>query len=178
MALVSELKYIQELHDKGGLTDQEYTDAKAALLKPGTQNVGEEKKRSGSSPAVLVGAGVLLLVALLIFVSDRSTKNTQGIQRSTDVELVTSEAAIAGSSVENLVVAQQAAHRHDADAVMAMVTDGRAFLVPQGTIVYVPGYWEDHGVNFTHALVRSGGLIGKQLYMFGPVEGTQRAIEK
>jgi hypothetical protein len=51
MALVGELKYIQELHDKGGLSDQEYTDAKAALLKPGAQNVGEEKKPSGSSTA-------------------------------------------------------------------------------------------------------------------------------
>ena len=69
---------------------------------------------------------------------------------------------------------QQALQRHDEAAVVAMIADGRVSLIPEGTIVYVPGYWEDHGVSLTYALVRSGALIGEQLYMFGPVEGTPR----
>lgn len=79
MALVGELKYIQELHDKGGLTDQEYTDAKAALLKPGTQNVGEEKQPSGSSTtlAVLGGVSALIIVVVLIIAFNQSSRNIQ-----------------------------------------------------------------------------------------------------
>lgn len=58
------------------------------------------------------------------------------------------------------------------------IADGRVSLIPENTIVYVPGYWVDHGVSLTYALVRSGAFIGKQLYMFRPVEGTQRDIMK
>lgn len=82
MALVGELRYIQELYDKGRLTDQEYTNAKAALLKPDAQNVGEDKKRSGSSTAVLVGVTALIIVVLLIIAFNKSTENIQGDSNS------------------------------------------------------------------------------------------------
>jgi hypothetical protein len=103
MALIGELKYIQELHDKGRLTDQEYADAKAALLKPDAQNVGEEKRRSGSSPAVLVGAATLVLVAVLIFAFDRSTQNIQGDSNSPSASTETPAQSIYTDDADRLI---------------------------------------------------------------------------
>jgi len=117
-------------------------------------------------------SGIFIIGISGILIIGGLTHNTQ--PNGSDVEIVTSKAAMAGSSEENLVRAQEAIQRHDEDAVIAMMADGRAFLVPKGTSVYVPGYWEDQGVSLTIASIRSGTLIGKKVYMFSPVQGTQK----
>src|SRR5580700_450691 len=132
MALVGEFRYIQELYDKGQLTDQEYANAKAALLKPDAQNVGKEKKPSGSSTAVLVGVAALIIVVVLIIAFNQSTQNIQDGSNSPPVSTsgewrkgtITND-FFAGSSEKDFVFAAEAARKGDTDGVRAMLLDHR-----------------------------------------------------
>jgi len=75
MSIADDLKSLQELHDRGQLTDDEYAAAKAAALKEGPRK---------TVSAFLMPVGVLLVVAILaslgwrILVRDRAkTGGTQ-----------------------------------------------------------------------------------------------------
>jgi hypothetical protein len=75
MALADELKTLQELHEKGKLTDQEYADAKAATLKK-QEPTGEHRARR----PFLSGPVKALIVCFLLFLGlvwyNTGTKNT------------------------------------------------------------------------------------------------------
>jgi hypothetical protein len=62
MALADELKTLQDLHEKGKLTDQEYADAKAKTLK------GSEPGKTQPSRPFLSGPVKALLVLFLVFI--------------------------------------------------------------------------------------------------------------
>jgi hypothetical protein len=65
MALADELKTLQELHEKGKLTDQEFADAKAATLKK-QQQEGEHRERVPLMSWPFKALLALLLVLLSI----------------------------------------------------------------------------------------------------------------
>jgi hypothetical protein len=63
MALADELKTLQELHEKGKLTDQEYSDAKAATLKKQEPAIESRMRRPLLSWPV---KGLLVLLLLFL----------------------------------------------------------------------------------------------------------------
>jgi Flp pilus assembly protein TadB len=74
MGLPEDLQAVQDLHEKGNLTDQEFTDAKAAILKKHQELFSTENKSSKPAAAEKGGAisavywlGVILLMALVIY---------------------------------------------------------------------------------------------------------------
>lgn len=77
MALADELKTLEDLHEKGKLTDQEFADAKAATLnrqEPAWQepiSAGPERSRAWMAVPVLI----LLLVLVAVFWYTPETKN-------------------------------------------------------------------------------------------------------
>jgi hypothetical protein len=96
MGLADELKALQELHEKGQLSDQEYADAKAAVLKGqasshtqtsevvgGTQ--GQERKSPGCLTmfAVISGALVVLIMIVLASLPHSETGTSGGSSTST-----------------------------------------------------------------------------------------------
>jgi hypothetical protein len=75
MALADELKTLQELHEKGKLTDQEFTDAKAATLKK-EQQESESRERLPLMSWPFKALLVLLLVILCIAWYRAGTRKT------------------------------------------------------------------------------------------------------
>lgn len=85
MGLADELKTLEELHDKGKLTDKEYADAKAAVLKGEASQPARARGAVGQQPqkakspgcltkfAVIVGAFILLVIILVLKYSDTDT---------------------------------------------------------------------------------------------------------
>jgi len=77
MALADELKTLHELHEKGKLTDQEFSDAKSATLKM-QESVSEHRKRrplmSWPFKALLA---VLLIILWIAWFSKGTRKTTQ-----------------------------------------------------------------------------------------------------
>lgn len=106
MALFGELKYIQGLHDNGVLTDQQYADAKAALLRPDAQSVGnvsDEKKSSGFSTAVLFGVAALIIVVMIIIAFNQSTQNVQSSSSSLSASTETPAQSIYTDDADKLI---------------------------------------------------------------------------
>jgi hypothetical protein len=94
MALADELKTLQELHEKGKLTDQEYTDAKAATLskKEPDKNV---RRPFLSGP---VKAGLVILLLFLGFAwYNLGTRNTTRV-----IEAVAHAPITVTDEVENI----------------------------------------------------------------------------
>ncbi len=67
MGLPEDLQAVQDLREKGSLTDQEFADAKAAILKKHQEPSSTEKK-SSKPPAVRLSFVLVLLAILLFFV--------------------------------------------------------------------------------------------------------------
>jgi hypothetical protein len=64
MALADELKTLQELHEKGKLTDQEFADAKAATLKEQQESERRERLPLMSLPFKVLLALLLVLLGI------------------------------------------------------------------------------------------------------------------
>jgi hypothetical protein len=64
MALADELKTLQELHEKGKLTDQEFADAKAATLKEQQESERRERLPLMSRPFKVLLALLLVLLGI------------------------------------------------------------------------------------------------------------------
>ena len=64
MGLPEDLQAIQDLHEKGSLTDQEFADAKAAILKKHREPSATEKKPS--KPPAVRRSFVFVLLAILL----------------------------------------------------------------------------------------------------------------
>lgn len=62
MGLAEDLKVLEELHQRGKLTDQEFADAKAKTLQKSDQSAVNPAKKRGWHPLTLVIALLLLLV--------------------------------------------------------------------------------------------------------------------
>jgi hypothetical protein len=67
MGLPEDLQAVQGLHEKGNLTDQEFADAKAAILKK-HQAPSSTEKKSSKPPAVRLSFVLVLLAILLSLV--------------------------------------------------------------------------------------------------------------
>jgi Flp pilus assembly protein TadB len=74
MGLPEDLQAVQDLHEKGNLTDQEFTDAKAAILKKyqwcsSTENKSSKPAASERGGAILAvyWLGAILLIASVIY---------------------------------------------------------------------------------------------------------------
>jgi hypothetical protein len=80
MGLPEDLQALQDLHEKGKLTDQEFSDAKAATLKK-HQAPTPESRPSGSSirPRTAVLLAILLLLVGLIWYNAGTKRTTQMI---------------------------------------------------------------------------------------------------
>jgi len=113
--LADEVKTLQELHEKGKLTDQEYADAKAAVLKAQAsaptqgRGTGGEPAQQKKSPdwltifVVIVGAVVLLFIILSLQSSGTGPSNSSDastVQRP--AVLVRLTPSPSGSREENL----------------------------------------------------------------------------
>ena len=96
---------------------------------------------------------VVILISLAIIVSC----GTSGISGS---YAVTRDTA-AANSLDNLVQLDECIERKDTDCEMAMVADGRAFLVKAGTSIDAT----EVGDGALVADVRSGSLVGKRVYL-------------
>jgi hypothetical protein len=75
MALADELKTLQELHEKGKLTDQEYTDAKAATLKK-QEPTSASRKLGRFIGLRAIPLLILLLILLAVVWYNAGTRNT------------------------------------------------------------------------------------------------------
>ncbi len=77
MGIAEDLKALEDLHQKGKLTDQEFSDAKAAALqKAGQPPVSSPPKRS-MHPVVKALLVVLLLYLVLLWYSNGTRKTSQ-----------------------------------------------------------------------------------------------------
>jgi len=73
MGIAEDLKTLEDLHQKGKLTDQEFSDAKAtALQKLGQPAVNPPNKR-GVHPITIVARSVLALILISFFYCSRLT---------------------------------------------------------------------------------------------------------
>lgn len=84
MGLAEELQTLQDLHSKGKLTDQEFTDAKAVTLKKYQEPSAPPTARPRKQPAVrlsfiLVLLGVLALLVIWVWYSIGTKQTTQVI---------------------------------------------------------------------------------------------------
>jgi len=75
MSLADELKTLQELHEKGKLTDQEYADAKSATLK-NQESIGGHRARRPFLSWPIKAFLVLMLVFLGFVWYSAGTRNT------------------------------------------------------------------------------------------------------
>lgn len=76
MGLADELKTLQELHEKGKLTDQEYADAKAATLKKHQEPPPASRPSGRSMRPRTVGLLVVLVLVLGLVWYNAGTRNT------------------------------------------------------------------------------------------------------
>lgn len=80
MGLPEDLQSLQDLHEKGKLTDQEFADAKAAVIKKHQQQpVASRPSSSSVRPRVLVFLAILFLLLGLIWYNAGTKRTTEMI---------------------------------------------------------------------------------------------------
>jgi hypothetical protein len=75
MGIAEDLKALEDLHQKGKLTDQEFSDAKAAALQKLGQPAVNPPKKRGLHPITIVAISVLALI-LISFWYQSGTRST------------------------------------------------------------------------------------------------------
>ena len=100
MALPEDLQAVQDLHEKGRLTDQEFSDAKAAILKK-YQGPSSTEKRPSKPPAVRLRF-ILVLLAILLFFAGVIWYNVGSKQTAQMVATVVHAPIQLKNEVENL----------------------------------------------------------------------------
>lgn len=81
MTLADELKTLQEFYEEGKLTDQEYADAKAAILKK-QEPVGEQRMRRSFLTRPVKALIVCFLIFLGFVLYNAGTRNTTRVIES------------------------------------------------------------------------------------------------
>src|SRR5712664_1047730 len=75
MGLAEDLKVLEDLHQKGKLTDQEFADAKAKTLQRSDQPAVNPPKKRGLHPVTITMVMILLFI-LLVFWYQSGTRST------------------------------------------------------------------------------------------------------
>jgi hypothetical protein len=111
-------------------------------------------------PITIMGNGSALLVAVLVALAVLASCGTSGSELPFGTYTCARSAAGA-NSLDNLAQMDECIKRNDRDCETAMLLDGRAFLVEEGTSMD----GEEVGYRVFHGRVHSGALVGKEVYI-------------